>query len=154
MAMNSYGLLGSILTILAAMVLFLHEVDAKLVNPWTKQSLWSVSIYNEVPILLEVHCRSSQDDLMVHYLHPQAPPFSFYFHSNFWGSTTFHCMFRYTFGNRWNAFDVWTDHGFFAQNKRPCEHCMWYVRTDAFYRGENGSAPVSVHPWRTDKAPP
>lgn len=151
MAKKSYP--SSLLTIFAVVVHILYQVDAENDgDPFGRPETMSVTIYNEVPIVLEVHCYSKDNDLNVQYLRSRTS-YSFSFHSNLWGSTLFWCTFSYTYGVRWNSFPAWTDSGFWGKKKRPCEQCVWIARTDAFYRAENGSLPIAMHPWRTDKPP-
>ena len=137
--------------IFAAVVLVLDQIDAvENKDIWHRYRM-SVTIKNELLGGIEVHCKSVADDLHYHYLQSRGAPYFFSFHSNFWGTTTFWCTFNS--GNQWNSFTVWEDHGFLWKKKTPCEDCLWIARTDAFYRAENGSIPVAVYQWRTDKPP-
>lgn len=164
--MNPHHL--SFITVFAVVVLTLLQVDAESDGaPQEHQliiaippQLMSVKITNLLSGDLAVHCKSGDDNLRLQRLQPGGDPYHFSFHSNFWGTTLFSCTFWQKvpmtqvapYGMRWNEFPVWTDHGFFAQKKRPCEQCVWFAAAEAFYRSQSG-VNVATRPWRTDKAP-
>lgn len=154
------------LSLFAAVVLSLHQVATAHDNggvladgnAWQVYKM-SVTIKNELPDVLGVHCRSKTDDLGLHYLQPRNGVYYFEFHSYF-GATLFTCTFwhdefhsRASYTTFWNSFPVWTDSGFVGNKKRPCEQCVWTARTDALLRCENGAAPIPVYQWRTDTPP-
>lgn len=142
MAMRSFFV---VLTVLAMAAL--EGVESN--NQWN-QATMSVRIRNELPGELTVHCKSRDDDLGVQYLSSWGTTFYFAFKDNFWGSTLFWCGFAYG-PKLWNVFNVWKGGGLLGRKSLPCEQCVWAVRVDAFYRAQEGSAPVvAVYPWRSD----
>ncbi|KAK8643590.1 hypothetical protein V6N13_012878 [Hibiscus sabdariffa] len=81
-----------------------------------------VLVYNDlgVGMQLMVHCKSRNDDLRVRIL-GYRNHFEFKFRPQFWGSTLFHCTFK------WNGvshrFDI------YEQNRdiRLCNRCLWNI---------------------------
>ncbi|KAG0553540.1 hypothetical protein M758_12G019400 [Ceratodon purpureus] len=103
-----------------------------------------VNIWNQVGEWIQIHCQSGDRDLKEMTL-VAGQTFGWGFTPNIWGTTLFHCSFRW--GTRHQHFDVWTDHGWDGTKRRPCKHCEWRVRPDGFYRNSVGQPPVLVHPW-------
>lgn len=83
--------------------------------------------------VLNIHCRSRDDDLGVRTLKP-GDKYNFSFHENFFGTTHFYC--RFTWGQMYSQFDV------FYKRKSPCRfnkpfktdiYCTWLVKDSAIY---------------------
>lgn len=136
------------LTVLLLLLLQQDQVDGY-------RETMSVRIRNELPGGdLSVHCKSGNDDLGWQLLTAGGESFFFSFKTNFWGSTSFWCSFE-TGPELWNSFEVWHGPGFFGKRKMDCNQCLWVVRSDAFYRGQEGTGSlVAVWPWRNDPRPP
>lgn len=141
--------LRSLFLLTAVLATLLHGVDSA--DPWNRDTM-SVRIRNELPGSLAVHCKSRDDDLGEQHLSSWGTPYYFIFKNNFWGSTLFWCRFNYG-PVLWNSFEVWKGPGLLGKKKLPCEQCLWAVRSDAFYRAQEGTDPVqliAVFPWRSD----
>lgn len=103
-----------------------------------KASDASVNIFNGLPQELKVHCKSRDDDLHKQVLAP-GQKYGWGFHENYLGNTLFYCFFWTGTGGivEWSqAFDVWTDGGFWEEKEQPCIQCEWYVRPSGFYRAD------------------
>ncbi|PWA68744.1 plant self-incompatibility S1 [Artemisia annua] len=115
---------------------------AKISTPNAKSKCWlghwSVYIYNAMIDPITVHVKSGDDDLGVHTL-------AFFdnenwsFCENFWGNTLFYAYFNWN-GTRTASFDVWK-YDFFKYCSgslvNPQRRCVWLVRHDGFYLGED-----------------
>lgn len=149
-AIMATGMFFFYLTVLL-LLLLLRRVDSK--DFWGRKTM-SVHIRNDLPGDLSVHCKSGDDDLKQQFLPVGGKPYIFLFKCNVWGTTSFWCRFEYG-PVLWNRFEVWNGPGVSGSKRQACQQCLWAVRTDAFYRGEDGTnSLIAVWPWRSDSRPP
>ncbi|KAB2599912.1 hypothetical protein D8674_010183 [Pyrus ussuriensis x Pyrus communis] len=67
---------------------------------------------------LTVHCKSNDDDLGYHRLHP-GDSFAFKFKPNIWGTTLFFCSFEWA--GEFHYYDV------FRADRDGCGNCYWTI---------------------------
>lgn len=101
--------------------------------------------------LLNIHCKSKNDDLGIQTLKP-GDLYHFKFHMNFWGTTLFYCYFSW--GSKHNIFDVFkqrggicSDHGELLKDY----YCNWMMRDSGIFLAY-GPSPTHdeyqfVRPW-------
>ncbi|XP_050216280.1 S-protein homolog 5-like [Mercurialis annua] len=102
-----------------------------------------VHIRNDIGanIDLTVHCKSKNDDLGYHLLHPQEI-FEFSFKPNIWGSTLFFCSFAWA--DQFKYFTIFKG-GFYTSF---CQDCFWMVHVDGLcLLKENSGAPGACLKW-------
>jgi hypothetical protein len=90
----------------------------------------AVIITNGMTESLTVHCHSADNDLGVHILGTNAPPYVFEFNENLWGTTLFTCDFGAA-GKREHSIIVWEASSYFPPY--DCWRCHWDVSNTGFY---------------------
>lgn len=83
-----------------------------------------VNITNDFSVLtnLEVHCKSKDDDLGIHFIGNQRS-YAFHFVPNYTWNTQFYCSFKW--GKQSHYFDVYI----FDRDIERCKtNCHWYIR--------------------------
>lgn len=90
----------------------------------------AVIITNGMMESLTVHCHSADNDLGVHILGTNAPPYVFEFNENLWGTTLFTCDFGAA-GKREHSIIVWEASSYFPPY--DCWRCHWDVLNTGFY---------------------
>ncbi|CAN0923874.1 S-protein homolog 29 [Linum grandiflorum] len=90
---------------------------------WTPFPKKTVTVVNELTghDLLEIRCKSKDDDLGRHKLKKKSN-FHFRFYNSAWGNTLFYCSFQWGEGIRW--FDVYVQ----ERDTERCTHCNWSVK--------------------------
>lgn len=111
-------------------------------------SVADVNIYNEIEgEEIQVNCKKSGKQYFGEKTLRYGEHFGWGFMPNMWGTTKYSCSFRW--GVKVQNFYVWYDDGYGIMILRPCQHCVYTVTKDGFYRNEKSrQKKVFIYTWR------
>ncbi|KDP20160.1 hypothetical protein JCGZ_00010 [Jatropha curcas] len=109
---------------------------------------YHVHIINELRNdILNVHCKSENDDLGFHTL-AKGEAFEFHFRVDFFGATKFWCTFNWgaNHGGEYRVF--W--YGIGLSHKCNFSDCTWFARDDAIYlKNKETNEDEKYYPWQS-----
>uniref|UniRef100_A0A7N0TMZ3 S-protein homolog n=1 Tax=Kalanchoe fedtschenkoi TaxID=63787 RepID=A0A7N0TMZ3_KALFE len=126
--MNTKSVTIGIYTVIAVVVIILISANFSQAGCHGLYPKYTVEIINGIGPEINVHCKSKDDDLGIHYIAP-GQAYYFSFRPNFFGFTLFYCSANWN--GRTEYFDAFTSADDEACQNNDCL-CSWTLSPDKY----------------------